>query len=77
MFANMTYMWRKEDVVEKLHEEQGERSLRSYATAIGCSASYLSDVYNGKREPGPKLLDHLDLERKEVTTVTYVKRRWK
>jgi hypothetical protein len=70
-------MWRKEDVVEQLQKDQGERSLRSYATAIGCSASYLSDVYNGKRDPGQKLLDHLDLERKKVVTVTYIKRRWK
>ena len=70
-------MWRKEDVVEQLKKDQGERSLRTYAANIGCSASYLSDVYNGNRDPGPKLLDHLNLERKEVVTVTYVKRRWK
>lgn len=78
--ANSAYivlMWRKEDVIEQLHKEQGDRSLRSYATDIGCSASYLSDVYNGKRDPGPILLKHLNLERKEVTTVTYIKRRWK
>jgi len=70
-------MWRKEDVVEQLRKEQGERSLRTYATAIGCSAAYLSDVYAGKRDPGPKLLRHLDLEREKVVTFTYVKRRWK
>lgn len=70
-------MWRKDDVIEKLKEGQGKDSLRAYARTIGCSAAYLSDVYNGKREPGPKLLDHLDLERKEIKTVTYQKRRWK
>jgi hypothetical protein len=70
-------MWRKEDVVEQLRKEQGERSLRDYANDIGCSATYLSLVYNGKREPAGKLLDHLDLERKEIKTVTYQKRRWK
>lgn len=70
-------MWRKEDVIEMLKEDQGEQSLRSYATAVGCSAAYLSDVYNGRRDPGPKLLDHLGLERKEKVTVTYQKRRWK
>ena len=70
-------MWRKEDVIEKLKKEQGEGSLRSYARNIGCSAAYLSDVYSGKREPGPKLLDHLDLECQITTTKTYTKRRWK
>ncbi len=34
-------------------------------------------VYSGQREPAGKLLDHLDLERKEIKTVTYQKRRWK
>jgi hypothetical protein len=70
-------MWRKEEVIEKLKEEQGERSLRTYAGAIGCSAAYLSDVYNGKRDPGPLLLNLLNLERRVVKTVTYVKRRWR
>lgn len=70
-------MWRKKDVIEKLRKDQGERSLRGYASDIGCSAAYLSDVYNGRRDPGPKLLDHLNLERQETVTVTYTKRRWK
>lgn len=70
-------MWRKEDVVRKLQEDQGEQSLRSYARSLGCSAAYLSDVYRGRRDPGPKLLARLNLERKAVTTVTYQKRRWK
>jgi transcriptional regulator with XRE-family HTH domain len=70
-------MWRKEDVVEQLRKEQGERSLREYASAIGVSAANISLVYTGKREPSKKLLDHLDLERKEIKTFTYQKRRWK
>jgi transcriptional regulator with XRE-family HTH domain len=70
-------MWRKDDVVEKLKEGQGAQSLRSYARSIGCSASYLSDIYLGKREPGPKVLAHLDLELKITVTKEYVKRRWR
>ncbi len=70
-------MWRKEDVVKKLRDGQGDRSLRSYATDLGCSAAYLSDVYNGRRDPGPKLLDHLNLERQETKTVTYTERAWR
>jgi len=71
-------MWRREDVVKKLRDEQGERSLRKYAVSIGCSVSYLSEVYNGTRDPGEKLLNHLGLECQKIVTVTYVpKRRWR
>ncbi len=70
-------MWTKDDVVEMLKKEQGERSLRTYAKEIGCSATYLSKTYRGERPPGPMLLDRFGLEEKKVTTVTYVKRRWR
>jgi hypothetical protein len=70
-------MWRKEDVVERLKRDQGERSLREYAKAIVCSPAYLSDVYLGRRNPGPKMLDHLDLEAETVKVTTYRKRRWR
>jgi hypothetical protein len=64
-------MWRKEDVVDKLKKAQGSRSLRHYANFIGCSAAYLSDVYLGKRDPGPKLLDSLGLECERIVTKNY------
>jgi len=72
-------MWRKEDVVKKLQADQEAQklSLRQYARTLNVSAAYLSDVYRGRRDPGPTLLEHLGLERKVVTTVTYVKRRWR
>ncbi len=72
-------MWRKEDVVKQLQKEQESRklSLRAYARDLNVSAAYLSDVYRGRRDPGPALLEKLGLERKVVTTVTYVKRRWR
>jgi transcriptional regulator with XRE-family HTH domain len=72
-------MWRKEDVVKKLQADQEAQklSLRQYARTLNISAAYLSDVYRGRRDPGPALLEHLGLERKVVTTVTYVKRRWR
>ncbi len=72
-------MWRKEDVVKQLQSEQEKQklSLRQYAKQLNVSAAYLSDVYRGRRDPGPTLLDYLGLERKIVTTVTYVKRRWR
>ena len=70
-------MWRKEDVIEKLKEDQGERSLRAYATAIGCSPAYLSDIYNNRRDPGKMVLDHLNITATKVTTVTYTERKWR
>jgi len=83
MYAQYAYtentMWRKEDVIKQLKDEQKAKtlSLRAYAKTLCVSPSYLSDVYGGRRDPGPALLDHLELERKVVTTVTYVKRRWR
>jgi transcriptional regulator with XRE-family HTH domain len=72
-------MWRKEDVVKQLQSEQEKKklSLRQYAKHVGVSPPYLSDVYRGRRDPGPALLEYLGLERKVVTQVTYVKRRWR
>ncbi len=73
-------MWRKEDVVKQLQAEQQDKNLtlRGYARALNVSPAYLSDVYRGRRDPGPALLDHLGLERRVITTVTYAKkkRRW-
>lgn len=60
-------VWRKEDVLKKLIEDKGERSLRTYASVVGASAMYINDVLNNRREPGPRILKHLGLE-KEVTT---------
>ena len=69
-------MWREEDVLKQLQKKQGKQSLRTFAKNIGCSAAYLSDVYRGRRDIGPKLLEYLDLERHVEINVTY-KRRWR
>lgn len=70
----MGVMWRKEVVIKKLKEAQGNQTQAEFAATLGCSASYLNQVYSGKRAPSDKLLDHLDLE----CVITYVpKRRWR
>ena len=78
-------MWRKEEmdetlepeqVVEELKQDQGERSLREYATSLNVSASYLSQVYNGVRPPSENLVAHLDLK-PETKTIYIRKRRWR
>lgn len=38
-------------------------SLRAYGVATGCSVAYLSDVLHDRREPGPKILRPLGLEK--------------
>lgn len=37
-------------------------SQRSWCKTHGISPPYLSDVLNGRRDPGPKILDVLGLE---------------
>lgn len=72
-------MWQREEVLEQLRKRQGNRSLRSFAREIGCSAAYLSDVYRGKRSLGPKVLEELGLEKIEQSPPEplYRKRRWR
>lgn len=69
-------MWRKEDVIQKLKEDQAGRPLREYAQVVGCSASLISQVCNGTREPSEEILNHLNLER-EIKITYREKRRWK
>ncbi len=44
-------------------------SLRELARQWKVSAALISDVVNHRRNPGPKILDHLNLRR--VVRVTY------
>lgn len=39
---------------------------KDLAKALGVSPSYLSDVMNGRREPGPMILSRLGLRRQVV-----------
>lgn len=59
------------DPISIIRENMIGKSLRSYALELGISAAYLSDVLNDKREPGPKILDALGLERETRVTHTY------
>lgn len=54
-------IWQRLDTLRKQH---GTRAKA--AAAIGISAQYFSDILNGKRTPGPKVLRALGLKR--VTT---------
>lgn len=58
--------------IELLKERMKGRSMRALAREIPCSAPYLSDVMNGNRAAGPKILEYLGLE-KLKTPVVYKK----
>lgn len=47
-----------------LKEKQGEQSDRKFAKQLGVSASYLSDVYNGRTVPGESITAPLMARRK-------------
>jgi hypothetical protein len=58
--------------IELLRDRMKGRSLRALAREIPCSAPYLSDILNGNRAAGPKILAFLGLTKVE-TPVTYMK----
>ena len=43
------------ELVELIKKRKGKASLRAFATEIGLSAAYLSDVFRGNRAVGPRL----------------------
>lgn len=50
-------------LLEVMKNIQGNRTQKEYADAIGVSAQYLNDVYNLRREPGPKILKSLGAQK--------------
>jgi len=60
------------EVIVLLKDSMRGQTQASFAASINCSTQYLSDVCNGHRKPGTKILDALGLQKK----ITY-KRRWR
>ena len=50
-------------ISKMLEQKRGTRTWKALAAEMQCSAAYLSDVLNGRRDPGPKILEYLGLER--------------
>jgi len=61
----------REEVIAILRKDQAGRSIREYAETLGISAPYLSDIFLGRRDPGPSVLKHFGLERHETLKVEY------
>jgi hypothetical protein len=64
----------KHDVIARLKNEQGDRSLRTFAADIGEDPAVLSKVYNGERDPSPRVLAFLGLEKREKKIIEYVRK---
>ena len=60
-----------------MKSKQGNRSLREFATSLGVSAAYLSDIYLGNRAPGPKVARALGYTcaKSKVVTLLFTRRR--
>lgn len=52
-----------EHVTQTLREMQGSRTLSAFAKDVNVSATYISEVYNGK-PAGPKIYSILGIEQK-------------
>lgn len=50
-------------VIALLRKKQGDRTAKELAEELEITPQYLSDIYLGRREPGPAVLDRLGLER--------------
>lgn len=61
----------RKQLLKYLRDAQGEKTQIAFATSLNCSAAYLSDIYAGRREPGPKVLAALGFQRH----ITYKKWR--
>lgn len=54
----------REQVIALLRKRCGESKTQAEAAeALGITPAYLSDVLNGRRDPGPKVLTALGLQK--------------
>ena len=63
----------RSQVIETIKRKQGGLSLRQFAESIDLSAAYISDVYKGQRDIGPKLLKRFGFRKEKTSVVTYHK----
>jgi len=58
-----------EQFLEFLKKQQGGQTAQQFATRLGVSPQYLSDVYNGRRPPGESITAALKVEKAVVYTL--------
>jgi transcriptional regulator with XRE-family HTH domain len=55
-----------EQFLDFLKKQQGGQTAQQFATRLGVSPQYLSDVYNGRRPPGESITAALKVEKAVV-----------
>ena len=61
----------RDDLLTYLRSLIGNGSQLSFAEAIGVSPQYLSDVLNGRRDPGNSILEAIGVER--IVTYRFIR----
>ena len=62
----------EEQVIALIRKEQGKKSIRKFASEIGVSAGYLSDVYQNRLSPGKSILDYFEIDKRKKVIVQHV-----
>lgn len=65
----------RSQLVAELRRAQGKENLRDFCEDIGISPAYLCRLYNGKRDPGRKILAFMGYEKVVTVSVLYRKVR--
>jgi transcriptional regulator with XRE-family HTH domain len=55
-----------EQFLEFLKKQQGNQTAQQFASKLGVSPQYLSDVYKGRRPPGESITSALQVEKRVV-----------
>jgi transcriptional regulator with XRE-family HTH domain len=58
-----------EEFLEFMKRQQGNQTAQQFASKLGISPQYLSDVYNGRRPPGESITSALNVEKSVVYSV--------
>lgn len=61
----------EEEVIALMKTTQGGRSLRAFAAELKVTPAYLSDIYNGRRSPGPAVLKFFGIDKQRQIIVEY------
>ena len=55
--------------LEFMKRKQGNQTAQQFASRLGISPQYLSDVYNGRRPPGESITSALQVEKSVIYAV--------
>lgn len=53
----------RDKLIALLRNRQGSKSQEAFAAELGITQPHLSDIYRGKRDPGPEVLGKLGLSK--------------